>query len=62
MHAAEQRWGLDEVRAVFLLLQADASGWALDDEGLPADAVAHHADDDPFWAWFEQHGRAPAGR
>jgi 1-acyl-sn-glycerol-3-phosphate acyltransferase len=62
VHAAEQRWGLDEVRAVFLLLQADASGWALDDEGLPADAVARHAADDPFWAWFEQHGRAPAGR
>jgi 1-acyl-sn-glycerol-3-phosphate acyltransferase len=46
------RWGLDEVRAVFLLLQAAAQGWALDTEGLPGDAVSHRAGGGAFWEWF----------
>jgi hypothetical protein len=50
--AARARWGLDEVRAVFLLLQADAAGWALDAEGLPAEAVARRDGAAAFWAWF----------
>ncbi|MCC7123449.1 MAG: hypothetical protein IT178_01270 [Acidobacteria bacterium] len=52
--AARQRWDLDEVRAVFLLLQAEAQAWPLDDTGLPAHAMATRDLADPFWAWFEQ--------
>ena len=50
--AARARWNLDEVHAVFLLLQAEAQGWVLDTEGLPAEAVAHRAGHTAFWAWF----------
>ena len=50
--AARGRWGLDEVRAVFLLLQAAAQGWALDAEGLPAEAVARRMGGTTFWEWF----------
>ena len=50
--AAQARWGLDEVRAVFLLLQAAAQGWPADAEGLPADAVAQRAGSSAFWEWF----------
>jgi hypothetical protein len=53
-----QRWSLDEVRAVFLLLQAEAQGWALDDHGLPAEAMSSRDASDPFWEWFEQHAAA----
>ncbi|MFI5311012.1 MAG: lysophospholipid acyltransferase family protein, partial [Gemmatimonadales bacterium] len=52
--AARARWALDELRAVFLVLQARAAAWPLDAEGLPADAVAAGDDGHPFWAWF--HG------
>ena len=37
--AARERWTLDEVRAVFLLLQADARRWTLDAAGLPDEAM-----------------------
>jgi acyl transferase domain-containing protein/3-hydroxymyristoyl/3-hydroxydecanoyl-(acyl carrier protein) dehydratase/1-acyl-sn-glycerol-3-phosphate acyltransferase len=46
------RWGLDEVRAVFLLLQAAAQGWTLDADGLPGDAVSRRAGGGAFWEWF----------
>jgi acyl transferase domain-containing protein/3-hydroxymyristoyl/3-hydroxydecanoyl-(acyl carrier protein) dehydratase/1-acyl-sn-glycerol-3-phosphate acyltransferase len=52
--AARGCWSLDEVRAVFLLLQAAARGWALDEEGLPSAAMAHRDAADPFWAWFDR--------
>jgi hypothetical protein len=52
---ARQRWSLDEVRAVFLLLQAEAQAWALDAQGLPSEAMAARDGKDPFWEWFEQH-------
>jgi 1-acyl-sn-glycerol-3-phosphate acyltransferase len=52
---AQQRWGLDETRAVFLLLQADAQGWPLDPHGLPDEAMAGRDAGDPFWAWFDSH-------
>jgi hypothetical protein len=52
VHAARTRWDLDEVRAVFLLLEAEAAGWVLDAEGLPAEAVARRDGGEAFWAWF----------
>ena len=55
---ARQHWSLDEVRAVFLLLQAEAQGWTLDTQGLPSDAFAARDGNDPFWEWFEQHTTA----
>jgi len=58
VHLAQQRWSLDEVRAVFLLLQAEAQAWPLDDQGLPSDAMAARDASDPFWEWFEQHTAA----
>jgi 3-hydroxymyristoyl/3-hydroxydecanoyl-(acyl carrier protein) dehydratase/1-acyl-sn-glycerol-3-phosphate acyltransferase len=59
---ARQRWSLDEVRAVFLLLQAEAQAWPLDAQGLPADAMAARDGSDPFWEWFEQHSAAAQPR
>jgi len=53
VRAAQERWGLDELHAVFLLLQADARAWTLDAAGLPADAMRDRDAEDPFWAWFE---------
>jgi hypothetical protein len=52
---ARERWLLDDVAAVFLLLQADAHGWPLDAERLPAAAMRRRDPDDPFWAWFDRH-------
>lgn len=52
--AARARWSIDEVRAVFVILQARARGWALDDEGLPSAAMARRDAGDPFWAWFDR--------
>jgi hypothetical protein len=58
--AARGRWDLDEVRAVFLLLQADAAGWALDADGLPAAAVARREGTEAFWSWFAGAEARPA--
>ena len=54
--AARARWVLDEMRAVFLIMQARAAGWALDVDGLPSEAFAAADEQHPFWAWF--HGPA----
>ena len=54
--AARARWTLDEMRAVFLILQARAAAWALDADGLPVDAFAAADERHPFWVWF--HGPA----
>jgi 3-hydroxymyristoyl/3-hydroxydecanoyl-(acyl carrier protein) dehydratase/1-acyl-sn-glycerol-3-phosphate acyltransferase len=51
--AARARWSLDEVRAVFLLLQAEARNWPLDAHSLPSSAMTHRDKGDPFWAWFD---------
>ena len=56
---ARARWSLDELRAVFLLLQADAHGWPLDESGVPAGLDAARDRDDPFWAWFGGHATSP---
>jgi acyl transferase domain-containing protein/3-hydroxymyristoyl/3-hydroxydecanoyl-(acyl carrier protein) dehydratase/1-acyl-sn-glycerol-3-phosphate acyltransferase len=54
--AARQRWGIGLSRATYLLLQADACGWNLDESGLPAEAMANtmanRSQGDPFWQWF----------
>ncbi|MFM7361041.1 MAG: 1-acyl-sn-glycerol-3-phosphate acyltransferase [Cyanobium sp.] len=54
--AAKGRWAIDLVRATYLLLQADACGWDLDESGLPAEAMANTMDPsfqaDAFWQWF----------
>ncbi|MFM9101227.1 MAG: lysophospholipid acyltransferase family protein, partial [Cyanobium sp.] len=54
--AAKGRWAIDLVRATYLLLQADACGWDLDESGLPAEAMANTTDPsfqaDTFWQWF----------
>ena len=59
---ARQRWSLDEVRAVFLLLQAEAQAWTLDAQGLPTEAMTARDGSDPFWEWFEQHSAAAQPR
>ena len=56
VEAACAKWSLDEMRAVFLVMQARAAGWALDANGLPTDAYAAADERHPFWAWF--HGPA----
>lgn len=52
VRAARERWGIDQSRATYLLLQADACGWTLDGSGLPAEAMAKRTQADPFWQWF----------
>jgi hypothetical protein len=59
---ARRRWSLDDVAAVFLLLQADAHGWPLDADGLPADAMARRNSGDPFWSWFDRTTRRQGGQ
>jgi hypothetical protein len=55
--ATAARYGLDEVRAVFLLLKARAEGWTLGADGAPT-SVPGDDPDDAFWRWFH----APADR
>lgn len=51
---AQARWQLDELRAVFLLIQAAARGWTLDAQDLPAADMARRDPHDPFWNWFDR--------
>ena len=50
------------MRAVFLLLQAEAQAWTLDAQGLPTEAMTARDGSDPFWEWFEQHSAAAQPR
>jgi acyl transferase domain-containing protein/3-hydroxymyristoyl/3-hydroxydecanoyl-(acyl carrier protein) dehydratase/1-acyl-sn-glycerol-3-phosphate acyltransferase len=58
--AAQSRYGLDEVRAAFLLLKARAEGWALGTDGLPV-ALPEADASDAFWRWFGEPDGAEVG-